>query len=171
MIGLPTHLVGAAGAIFLAASLIPGAPVSSPLKDVQSTGMATSGTKGDRLAQAAGLAERITVSTVELVGVSRTTVILRDRDGNILFQSDPVSNTTVVARDVDLPVITLKQEERSPVRFLDPAQHREGNQPPAATERKPKTLGCEGAVSPLAKGHTGLPALCLAALDGDQVRS
>lgn len=170
MIGLPTHLVGVAGAIFLAASLVPDSPVSSPLKAAQSPDAPVQ-SKGDRLPQASSSIERRTVSTVELVGVSRTTVILRDDKGDILFRSDPLTNTTIVARDVELPVITLKQEEKSPVGTLDPAERREGNQPAAPTGRKPKTLGCEGAVSPLAKGHTGLPSLCLAERDDSILRS
>jgi hypothetical protein len=171
MIGLSTHLVGAAGAIFLAASLVPGSTDPSPLD--RASPMAGETLKGDMLSRPMSAAERATVSIVELVGVARTTVILRDRDGNILFRSDPVTNTTLVARDVELPVVTLKEEERSPVVPHNPVQqqHREGNQPPAATGRKARPLGCEGAVSPLAKGHNGTPSLCLAALSMDSYRS
>jgi hypothetical protein len=171
MIGLPTHLIGATSAIFLAASLVPGSLDSSPLDDTPPRGGEIVSTKGDKLSRSVAVSERSTVSVVELVGVSQTAVILRDRDGKILFQSDPLTNTTLIARDVDLPVITLKQEERSPVLHQEPAPRREGNQPPPASGRKSKPFGCEGAVSPLAKGHNGTPSLCLASLGDPATRS
>jgi hypothetical protein len=163
MIGLPTQLIGAAGVISLGISLVPEALGLASAQPVASVAQEARAAKGDRLA-AGQVQDRMTVTTVELVGVSRTVVIFRDEGGNVLFRSDPLTNTTLIARDVELPVITVKQEEKSPILQKEPVEHREGAQPPAAPGRKPRTVGCEGAVSPLAKGSSGSPSLCLAAL-------
>jgi hypothetical protein len=171
MIGLSTQLIGTAGVVFLASSLLPGSFGSSPSGTLPVVAPVEVSSKGDRLAPPAPVRERSTVTSVELIGVNQAVVILRDQNGRILFQSNPLTNTTVVARDAELPVITLKQEEKSPVVQQEPSPQREGEQAPAATGRKVKPVGCEGAVSPLAKGHGGTPSLCLASLDSGSART
>jgi hypothetical protein len=106
-----------------------------------------------------------TVSIVELVGVAQATVILRDRDGKVLYKSDPHSGTTIYARDTELPVVTLREDARAPA-TQHPVSQREGIEVPR--ERKPKArkpVGCLGDVSPLAKASADrMPSLCLALL-------
>ncbi|MEE1654788.1 hypothetical protein VB618_01160 [Microvirga sp. CF3062] len=106
-----------------------------------------------------------TVSTVELVGVSQAMVILRDRDGKVLYKSDPHSGTTIYARDTDLPVVTLKENVQAPA-TQHPVSQQEGIEAPR--EQKPKArkpVGCLGDVSPLAKASADrMPSLCLAFL-------
>lgn len=165
MIGTPATLIGMAGAALLLASATPdGLSIG---QDLFSSGYAiASVTKTDRLHVPAVAAERSTVSTVEVVGISHARVVLRDRNGVVLYQSDPLTNTTLVAKNVDLPVVTLKENVGSPV-VQQPVEKREGNEPPTTKGRKSRMPGCEGAVSPLANrdGPQQGPGLCLAALD------
>jgi hypothetical protein len=93
-------------------------------------------------------------------------VILRDRDGKVLYKSDPRTGVTTFARDTDLPVVTLKDEMQSPV-AQHPVRRQEGNEAPR--EQKPKSrnpVGCVGDVSPLVKASANrMPSLCLALLN------
>jgi hypothetical protein len=163
MIGTPVSAIATAGAALFLTSLLPG--TFGQASDLAVTGPVYASAKADRLSVPAPAQHRATVSTVELIGISNTTVVLRDRNGAVLFRSDPLTNTTLVGKDVDLPVVTLKEEVRSPV-VQQPAVKREGNEPPATKGRKNRTPGCEGAVSPLANRDGNLePGLCLAAVN------
>ncbi|MGP0094007.1 MAG: hypothetical protein ACLPKB_29295 [Xanthobacteraceae bacterium] len=116
--------------------------------------------KGDRLAMtrhASGSASII--AAVELVGLRDTAIVYRDRDGKILFQTDPISNTTVVAEDVALPEVTVRESHRvfvTTVPIVAPGQTARGSTPPVETPsrhlaRAPKLpIGCDPAFSPLA---------------------
>jgi hypothetical protein len=159
MIGIPATLIGMAGTAVLLASLAPSGLIGS-YHPGQSQAHAGVG-KMDRLSAPVPAKERATVSSVELVGVSKAIVILRDRNGTILFRSDPLTNTTLIAKDTDLPVVTLKEEGSSPV-VHQPIPSREGNEPPPPKERAKRVPGCEAPVSPLAgQGRDRLPGLCL----------
>jgi hypothetical protein len=192
MIDTPATFLAMAGAAFVLASYAPTALESkTPLpqdRPQQVAGLearaplaqeriplATSVTgKGDRLSvPRPAPRERSTISIVEIVGLSEATVIMRDRDGTVLYRSDPQSNTTVVAKGTDLPIVTLKEAPAAPgaqqapsalepssVQGLSPK--REGQDSPSG-ERRPRTIGCETAVSPLARGDTQrVPGRCLA---------
>ena len=50
------------------------------------------------------------VSHVELIGPKGTVVEFRDPRGKIVFRSDPLSNTTVVARDAIIPSFTSREK-------------------------------------------------------------
>jgi hypothetical protein len=159
MIGIPATLIGMAGTAVLLASFVPSGLIGS-YHSGPSQAHAGAG-KMDRLSPPVPAKERATVSSVELVGVSKAIVILRDRNGTILFRSDPLTNTTLIAKDTDLPVVTLKEEGVSPV-VQQPLPSREGNEPPPPKERAKRVPGCEAPVSPLAgQGRDGLPGLCL----------
>lgn len=136
----------------------------------------TAAAKGDRLDRARPATERIPVAVVEVVGVSQVAVVLRSRAGEVLYSSDPVSNTTVVTKNVDLPVVTLSETASGPVAQSRPstpapARTQEGSQrgsetPAAPAPRKPRTIGCESEVSPLARGSVGRePSRCVVELD------
>lgn len=101
--------------------------------------------KSDRLggAQLAQTQDRMAVTTVEVVGVRDTAIVYRDRDGRILFRTDPLANVTVVAKDTALPEVTVREHsdavpEKKPVRTLQ-----EG-------DKNKRLDGCDPLVSPLA---------------------
>jgi hypothetical protein len=171
MFRIPVALVGLAGIFFVAGSFVPASFNMS--HQAQSEVLANAAlpqgmnapTKGNRMMTPVPSTNPATVSIVELVGVEQATVILRDRDGKVLYKSDPLSGTTIYARDTNLPVVTLKENVRAPA-TQHPVSQREGTEAPR--EQKPKTrkpVGCLGDVSPLAKASADrMPSLCLALL-------
>ena len=169
MIGAPATLIGMAGTAVLLASLAPAA-VGEPSVKGGSAPAVTQSLKGDRVATPVVPKSRASVSSVELVGVSNATVILRDRDGTILFRSDPLTNTTLVAKDADLPVVTLKEQGTSPV-VQQPIPSREGSEAPQPPQGKTTLPGCEAPLSPLANRGVAsrTPGLCLVELQKNQV--
>lgn len=117
--------------------------------------------KSDRVAvKQTPHAQERTIATVELIGLRDPAIIYRDRDGRVLFQTDPVTNVTVIAKGVVLPEITVRETSRSatrPVPSIVPsaANSREPSTPPTAIRRKPQTKptipeGCDPAASPIA---------------------
>jgi hypothetical protein len=86
-----------------------------------------------------------TVSTVEVIGVHNAAIVYRDRDGRILFQTDPVSNVTVVSKGIVLPQLTVRETTRS---TPAPLEVPHAPQPPQATPAIP--IGCEPLASPIA---------------------
>ena len=167
MFRIPVALVGLAGIFFVAGSFVPASyqAQSEVLADAALPQGMNAPTRGDRLLAPVPSTNPATVSIVELVGVAQATVILRDRDGKVLYKSDPHSGTTTYARDTDLPVVTLKENVRAPA-AQHPVSQREGIEVPR--EQKPKArkpVGCLGDVSPLAKASADrMPSLCLVSL-------
>jgi len=156
---LPSFL-GAAGAMMLVVSLGLAALES---KSAPANPYWSVSSKGDRYpSPELKQTERATVSTVELVGLSETVVILRDREGRLLYRSDPVSNTTLVMRDVDLPVVTVRETTGAPVvRQRVPEQTTTDE--PSRDKGQPIPAGCQSAVSSLANKELARnPGLCLA---------
>ncbi len=173
MFGSPATLIGMAGVVFLAGSFTTASlGIASFAKTddlpapVQAASATISRAKGDRL-NAPLPGPRATISTVELVGVTQATVILRDQNGEVLYRADPQAGITVFAKNTDLPVLTLKEETYAPMVQHPAAPRREGNEAPG--EQKPKRrnpVGCFGDVSPLASASADrTPSLCLARLD------
>jgi hypothetical protein len=124
-------------------------------------------TKGDRLATAASqqalpdAGVRRIVTSIEVVGVDDASILYRDRDGNILYRTDPVRNVTVIAKGVKLPEVTVRQGDRSPTTPVPMTV-------PDAGKPAKLPIGCEPAASPIASPHLShLSGLCLAALDTD----
>ena len=167
MFRTPVALVGLAGAFFVAGSFAPASFSMSPW--VQSEAFALAGSvsaKGDRVAAPAPSGKPATVSIVELVGVTNAAVILRGHDGRVLYKSDPRTGITTLARDTELPVVTVKEEMLGTV-AQHPARRQEGNEAPQEQKpRKRNPVGCVGDVSPLAKASADrMPSLCLAQLE------
>jgi len=113
--------------------------------------------KGDRLTDARPTAERdlATVAIVEVVGVRDTAIVYRDRGGRVLFRTDPVANVTVIARNVRLPQVTVREEsnatpQSTPVKTLE--------------EREPdkQMIGCDPVASPLAGPVSRVTGRCIA---------
>jgi len=172
MFRTPATVIGLAGAAFMAGGLAPNAFGTAAKSDttfdraaLQQQVLASA--KADRIQAPVPAQDRLTVSVVELVGVSRATVILRDRNGQVLYSSDPEAGTTTFSKNTDLPVVTLKEEDRGPAVQQHPASRREGNEAPSTSPQKRRNpIGCMGDVSPLARASAGRsPSLCLALLD------
>jgi len=120
MHGLAPYIIGALAAVLLSdyltgpATPFPHAPLADRLY------------KRDRLSvpKPGG---HTPIAVVEVVGLQDTAIVYRDRDGHELFRTDPLSNVTVVAKDVVLPELTVKQSEHAavvPVQPADPASRR-----------------------------------------------
>jgi hypothetical protein len=164
MFRTPVALVGLAGAFFVAGSFAPASFSMSPSVHSEALPFEKALTgKSDRAAAAAPASNPNTVSIVELVGVSQAAVILRDDGGRILYKSDPRTGVTMLARDTELPVVTLKEDMQGPV-AQHPVRRQEGNEAPQ--EQRPKArnpIGCVRDVSSLVKASADrLPSLCLA---------
>src|SRR3979490_2598227 len=114
--------------------------------------------KGGRLAPP-GLrrSDENIVTTVEVIGLRDASVIYRDRDGRVLFQTDPLSNVTIVAKGVVMPELTVRETMRSTPARLEV---------PAALQAPPIPVGCDPVVSAIAE--PGL-SLHLARVDGQGV--
>jgi hypothetical protein len=116
--------------------------------------------KADRLAltrRASGGAPMI--AAVEFVGLRDIAIVYRDRDGKVLFQRDPLSNTTEVARNVVLPEATARDSHRvfvTTVPIVAPGQTEHGSTTPVELPSRPRArgpklpIGCDPAFSPLA---------------------
>jgi hypothetical protein len=178
MSSLPGYFVGGLAALLALDYVAP--PVGTGLNFVQQ-GAATLAApaintvnrthKGDRLSVASAKddQENNVIATVEVVGLRDAAVVYRARDGQVLFSTDPLANATVVAKNVVLPEVTIRDTRRSNVQTI-PA----GPQPaPAASNktisgdqkaREPKILeGCDPAFSPLAaSARANFSTRCLA---------
>jgi hypothetical protein len=113
--------------------------------------------KGDRLTNPRPADERdlAKVAIVEVVGVRDTVIVYRDRGGRVLFRTDPVANVTVIAKDVRLPQVTVRENsdaspQRMPVKTLE--------------EREPdkQMIGCDPVASPLAGPISRVTGRCIA---------
>jgi hypothetical protein len=119
--------------------------------------------KGDRLGigHVAASQEPTAVTTVEVVGVRDTAIVYRDRGGRVLFRTDPVANVTVVAKDVALPAVTVREHSdavapTSPVRTL------------RQEDRGRRLEGCDPLVSPLASSVLSQAVgRCIAGIETD----
>jgi len=69
--------------------------------------------KGDRIATPRATVGGGRVATVEVVGVQDATIVYRDRDGRVLFQTDPLSNVTVISKGFLLPQLTVRETPQS----------------------------------------------------------
>jgi hypothetical protein len=111
--------------------------------------------KGDRLPSLAAHGRPATVTTVEVVGVHDTQIVYRDRAGRILFRTDPVANVTIVAKDVSLPAVTVREHsDAAPQPMPLQIQQERQQTAPVKTLREENQIkrpeGCDPVVSPLA---------------------
>ncbi|MFL4970307.1 MAG: hypothetical protein ACJ8FU_18770 [Xanthobacteraceae bacterium] len=119
--------------------------------------------KGDRLAspKRSGAQDRSVVTTVEVIGVRDTAIVYRNRDGTILFRTDPVANVTIVAKDATLPEVTVREHSEAVPQKVPVKTLREGD--------KDKRLeGCDPLVSPLAGPLSQVPSRCIAGIAGGE---
>ena len=106
------------------------------------------------------------VSSIELAGIGQVTVVFRDRVGQIVYRSDPLTSTTVVSKNADIPNVNIGEIPQSPTATqwrLGP-DHKEGLE---TSPKRSLPAGCEGVVSPLVKHEVRrVPGLCLVSTDG-----
>lgn len=124
--------------------------------------------KSDRLTVGEQRGEPRTISAVEVVGIRDAAIIYRDREGRVLYQTDPLTNATLVTKGVVLPEVTVRETSRSAVRpvtttvpakpapavnpsvesrdQIKPAR----SAPPSGERRQRIPEGCDPAASPIA---------------------
>jgi hypothetical protein len=131
--------------------------------------------KGDRLAghKPSVAQDRSVVTTVEVVGVRDTAIVYRNRDGSILFRTDPLANVTIVVKDATLPEVTVREHSEAVPQKVPVKTLREGDQKvPVKTLRegdKDKRLeGCDPLVSPLAGSLSQVSGRCIAGIAGGE---
>ena len=114
--------------------------------------------KGDRLAPVLP-GDKQAVASIEVVGVHDAAITYRDRDGNVLYRTDPLNNVTVIAKGVKLPEVTVRQDATSSVTPVP-------IDVPAKTSEKTKMpVGCEPSVSAIASPHLSqLAGRCISQL-------
>jgi hypothetical protein len=84
------------------------------------------------------------VVTVEVVGVHDAAIVYRDRDGRVLFQTDPLSNITVISKGFVLPQVTVRETPQStPAPIMVPPHNIDAA--PAVP------VGCDPVASPIAE--------------------
>jgi hypothetical protein len=138
--GLATAVVGM---LLLIAAADRAFPTNQALAEAGTSARIDRANKGDRMprADSARIQDQKRIATVEVVGIRDAAIVYRDRDGHVLFSTDPVSNTTIVVKNVALPAVTIRETHQSAVevRSLERAR-------PAVPNAQP-TDGCEPAVS------------------------
>jgi len=166
MYGLAPYIVGGLAAVLVVDHVaIPsiGSAVSDWLGRPEAAVSAVDRAhKADRLTPArAATGKRPAITAVEVVGLRDTAVVYRDREGRVLFRTDPLTNATLVAKDVVLPEITIRDSGRSAV---DPVPI---DVPARAPERAKLPPGCDPAFSPLTlPSLSRVPSRCIAENDG-----
>jgi len=84
------------------------------------------------------------VVTVEVVGVHDAAIVYRDRDGRVLFQTDPVSNVTVISKGIVLPQVTVRETPQSKPAPITVPRHNIDAAPAMP-------VGCDPVASPIAE--------------------
>jgi hypothetical protein len=118
--------------------------------------------KADRLTmRAVHPATAVVPVSVEIVGSTPLNLVMRARDGSVLYHVDGATGTTSVARDGDLPAVTIRTGSDAPSVTAPSAQQT----PPAPAPLPSRIIrvGCEGAVSALVspEARRMLPGRCL----------
>ncbi|MEZ5788208.1 MAG: hypothetical protein R3D62_17425 [Xanthobacteraceae bacterium] len=119
--------------------------------------------KSDRLVIGAGRFDSPSIATVEVVGVRDAAIVYRDRDGRLLYRSDPLSNATLITKGVVLPEVTIREAPGRavqpvtttvPAKKVAPVDSADRRESPGArngeTRRTRIPEGCDAAASPIA---------------------
>lgn len=97
--------------------------------------------KGNRLLPSRPGSNRMRIVGVEIIGLDDAAILYRDRKGKILFRNDPLTSTTVIAKNVELPEVTILDRH-------DIAVPKSAITPPSAQGSK-LPIGCDPAFGPL----------------------
>jgi hypothetical protein len=143
MFHFTSSLIGGLAAVTAWALVAPSTPATQAGLSSAAHVNVNRAAKGDRLAPPVHQAPR-TVSSVEVVGVHDAAIVYRDREGHVLFQTDPVSNVTIIAKGFVVPQLTLRDgPESKPAPMIAP---------PHDIDAAPALpVGCEPAASPVAE--------------------
>lgn len=153
----------AAGIAFADAGVSPLAQSREFLKTALFNGPAA--VKGDRMMPAQAAENTVSISIIEIVGLTHATIILRGSNGEVLYRSDPRSGITTMAKNTDLPILTMREDLQGPAVQYPPVTRREGGDEGAREPKRQTPVGCMGDVSPLASASANrMPSLCLAYL-------
>ena len=118
--------------------------------------------KGDALRVSAAAQSRSEIKSVEVIGVRDAAIIYRDRDGSILFHTDPLANVTIVSKNVDLPEVTIRETEATKVERV----------PVESTGPSTPLHGCESAFArPSPESLTRTPSRCVTELPSSKFAS
>lgn len=109
--------------------------------------------KSDPLPLPVAKQARIAIKSVEVVGIRDAAIVYRDRNGSVLYRTDPVTNVTIIAKNVDLPEVTVRDNAAAKVNHMSI----EGTAPDAPP------VGCESSFArPSPAELTRVPSRCLA---------
>ncbi|MBY0530592.1 MAG: hypothetical protein K2P86_01340 [Xanthobacteraceae bacterium] len=165
MLRKATGIAGAIAAGALLTTALVSADFNSGAKDGVSTAptqraQINRGNKSDALPKVANGDAQKRITAIEVVGVEDTAIVYRDRDGNILFKTDPVSNVTVVTKGVVLPEVTIRELAGSAVQVLPLEGIRPILSPTAPGD------GCESSVTAHTAGEAlaRVPSRCITEL-------
>ncbi len=100
--------------------------------------------KADRMpANISAQAGEKRIAVVEVVGVHDAAIVYRDREGRVLFSTDPVANVTVVTKNILLPEVTIRETAESQVERVPVEKTRA-----PGGDKQPSMEGCESGLSP-----------------------
>lgn len=77
---------------------------------------------------------------VEVIGLTKTAIVYKNSNGDVLFSTDPVGNVTVIAKNLTLPEVTIRESNDSSVDEV-PLER-------TKAPRGPIKSGCESGLSP-----------------------
>lgn len=119
--------------------------------------------KADRITPPLSYRGGDTVATVEVIGVHAAAIVYRDRAGHLLFQTDPVSNVTVISKGFVLPQLTVRETPRSTPAPIEV---------PHVLDAAPAIpIGCDPLASPIAQPNLShLTGRCLSQLEDAAAR-
>jgi hypothetical protein len=160
MFHITSSLVGGLAVVAAWALVAPVDPAVQPGNDAPAA--SNRAAKADRISPPrAYRGEESTVSTVEVIGIHDASIVYRDRDGRVLFQTDPVRNVTVISKGFVLPQLTVRETSRStPVQIQAP---RDLRKMPAIP------IGCDPIASPVAQPELAhLTGRCLVRNDATE---
>lgn len=118
--------------------------------------------KSDRLVIGTASNKALPIATVEVVGVRDAAIVYRDRDGRLLYRSDPLNNATLITKGVVLPEVTVREAPGRTVQpvsttvptKLAPAESVDRHQSPGTPKGEARRTripeGCDAAASPIA---------------------
>jgi hypothetical protein len=100
--------------------------------------------KADRMpASLSAQAGEKRIAVVEVIGVHDAAIVYRDREGRVLFSTDPVANVTVVTKNLLLPKVTVRETAESQIERVPVEKTRAPN-----GDKQPPMQGCESGLSP-----------------------
>lgn len=165
MLRKATGIAGAIAAAALLSTALVGADFSRHTNDGAANAPTQNaqinrGNKADALPKIANSDAPKRITTVEVVGIEDAAVVYRDRNGNVLFKTDPVSNVTVVTKGIVLPEVTIRKLAESTVQVVPLEGIRPTLSPTAPGD------GCESSVTAHTAGEelARVPSRCITEL-------